>query len=392
MQLPFPLVETPDPFTIERGRKLFAGQSDFVKGVVAMSGLPPADRMRSVVVSLPFDGLEQSKRYTVLQLAQDGTLSPPGAVFEMGRAFDGPIRLTPDGRFGVAAQVRVGFEEDNSLGVFEVDARGSVTVVEAMFDSSFFPHSFTMSADGETLWVLDQAFPEAGGGIYEVSLGCDGTLSEVGLAVAGRLISTLDFTSDGRVLVGAHRFDGAPAEAEAFVFDWRNPAAPLGAADLFGHEDAVIQAAVVTPDDAMFVLADTSTFAPAPNRVGFGRVEDGTIIAEGTIDIFNPYEMVASPFGDVLLVASGEQNAIYILDYDPLADPAITLRGELEYVGAPPQLPGKATMVQRGTLEGLVIWAENTGIRRIQFGGDGVVTDLGLHDIGEITGAIGVQP
>ncbi|MBL4686437.1 MAG: beta-propeller fold lactonase family protein [Nannocystaceae bacterium] len=344
------------------------------------------------MVSLPFDGLEQSKRYTVLQLAQDGTLSPPGAVFEMGRAFDGPIRLTPDGRFGVAAQVRVGFEEDNSLGVFEVDARGSVTVVEAMFDSSFFPHSFTMSADGETLWVLDQAFPEAGGGIYEVSLGCDGTLSEVGLAVAGRLISTLDFTSDGRVLVGAHRFDGAPAEAEAFVFDWRNPAAPLGAADLFGHEDAVIQAAVVTPDDAMFVLADTSTFAPAPNRVGFGRVEDGTIIAEGTIDIFNPYEMVASPFGDVLLVASGEQNAIYILDYDPLADPAITLRGELEYVGAPPQLPGKATRVQRGTLEGLVIWAENTGIRRIQFGGDGVVTDLGLHDIGEITGAIGVQP
>jgi GTP-binding protein len=45
MQLPFPLVETPDPFSIERGRKLFAGQSEFVKGVVAMSGLPPADRM-----------------------------------------------------------------------------------------------------------------------------------------------------------------------------------------------------------------------------------------------------------------------------------------------------------------------------------------------------------
>ena len=44
-QLPFPEVETPDPATIERGRKLFAGQSEFVKGVVAMSGLPPADRI-----------------------------------------------------------------------------------------------------------------------------------------------------------------------------------------------------------------------------------------------------------------------------------------------------------------------------------------------------------
>ncbi len=45
MQLPFPLVEDPDKDALERGRKLFAGETDFVKGVVAMSGLPPADRM-----------------------------------------------------------------------------------------------------------------------------------------------------------------------------------------------------------------------------------------------------------------------------------------------------------------------------------------------------------
>ncbi len=43
--LPFPLAETPDEITAERGRKLFAGESVFVKGVVAMSGLPPADRL-----------------------------------------------------------------------------------------------------------------------------------------------------------------------------------------------------------------------------------------------------------------------------------------------------------------------------------------------------------
>ena len=44
-QLPFPIAETPDPHTEERGRLLFAGETDFVKGVVAMSGLPPADRI-----------------------------------------------------------------------------------------------------------------------------------------------------------------------------------------------------------------------------------------------------------------------------------------------------------------------------------------------------------
>lgn len=43
--LPFPLAEAPDDAALERGRKMFAGQSEFVKGVVAMSGLPPADRL-----------------------------------------------------------------------------------------------------------------------------------------------------------------------------------------------------------------------------------------------------------------------------------------------------------------------------------------------------------
>jgi GTP-binding protein len=45
MQLPFPLVEEPDFASLEKGRLLFAGETEFLKGVVAMSGLPPADRM-----------------------------------------------------------------------------------------------------------------------------------------------------------------------------------------------------------------------------------------------------------------------------------------------------------------------------------------------------------
>ena len=44
MALPFPISPEPDEQSIELGRKLFAGQSDFAKGVVAMTGLPPADR------------------------------------------------------------------------------------------------------------------------------------------------------------------------------------------------------------------------------------------------------------------------------------------------------------------------------------------------------------
>ncbi|MFN6951377.1 MAG: ribosome biogenesis GTP-binding protein YihA/YsxC [Albidovulum sp.] len=43
--LPFPLAETPGTEAAERGRRLFAGPVDFVKGVVRMDGLPPADRI-----------------------------------------------------------------------------------------------------------------------------------------------------------------------------------------------------------------------------------------------------------------------------------------------------------------------------------------------------------
>ena len=42
--LTFTLADAPDDTARETGRLLFAGPVDFVKGVVAMSGLPPGDR------------------------------------------------------------------------------------------------------------------------------------------------------------------------------------------------------------------------------------------------------------------------------------------------------------------------------------------------------------
>lgn len=45
MQLAFPVAEEPEASAAEKGRLLFAGETAFVKGVVAMSGLPDPDRM-----------------------------------------------------------------------------------------------------------------------------------------------------------------------------------------------------------------------------------------------------------------------------------------------------------------------------------------------------------
>ena len=45
MQMQFNITEEPEALSKEKGRLLFAGETDFVKGVVAMDGLPEADRM-----------------------------------------------------------------------------------------------------------------------------------------------------------------------------------------------------------------------------------------------------------------------------------------------------------------------------------------------------------
>ncbi len=45
MMLPFPIAHPDSTAAVERGRKLFAGPVDFLKGVVAMDGLPPGDRI-----------------------------------------------------------------------------------------------------------------------------------------------------------------------------------------------------------------------------------------------------------------------------------------------------------------------------------------------------------
>ncbi|MGB0496970.1 MAG: ribosome biogenesis GTP-binding protein YihA/YsxC [Rubricella sp.] len=44
-ELTFPIAERPDAAVLETGRLLFAGPCDFLKGVVSMGGLPPADRI-----------------------------------------------------------------------------------------------------------------------------------------------------------------------------------------------------------------------------------------------------------------------------------------------------------------------------------------------------------
>ena len=86
---------------------------------------------------------------------------------------------------------------------------------------------------------------------------------------------------------------------------------------------------------------------------------------------------MASPYNDAALVSGGFDDALFLFGYDPAAQPALSARGELAYNGTAPELPFAAALIDRGELTGLVLVAENQGIRRLRFAPGGTVVDLG---------------
>jgi hypothetical protein len=66
------------------------------------------------------------------------------------------------------------------------------------------------------------------------------------------------------------------------------------------------------------------------------------------------------------------------------------------YEGSPPELPGKAVLIERGDLTGLVLVSEVSGVRPFRFQSNGSVVDLGRFHLGDglenMVGSIGVQP
>lgn len=89
MILPFPIAEAPDELMTERGRKLFAGQTEFLKGVVAMDGLPDADR-----IEVCFAGRSNVGKSSLINALTNHTIArasnTPGRTQEINFFTQGP--------------------------------------------------------------------------------------------------------------------------------------------------------------------------------------------------------------------------------------------------------------------------------------------------------------
>jgi hypothetical protein len=373
-------------------------------GAVSCPRTPAAaDRVRKVVVSHPYDSSAgQANVWELLDLSTSGTLTQPGVTFSMGRGMSGEVAFTPDGVVGIAVQ------DDGSLGVFRIEQSGTPTVVHAAFNGAFYADSVVMDPDGTGAWVLDGEWRNIGGGIYRVEIGCDGTLTETGLVAAAKLPSGLVLLDDGRAVVSAYDLLGSTAgtgQNDVHLLGSMKPPTLAASASAFptsdgGVDEQIVSAATVTSDGKYALFADDSAYRDyGGTRLAAVEIQSAALRPAQVFDFEDPVALVASPFGHPVLGVNGGisgSGALMIIDYDAQSATPFSVRGELPHTGTGAQLPGAAVMVRRGTLEGLVLVAELSGVRQVAFHSDFTVVDLGVFDFGDgytaMVGAVGVQP
>jgi len=358
--------------------------------------------VRKVVVSHPFDasGGDSDTRYEIFDLSESGTLSATGVEVNMGHTHSGVMAFTPDGKVGIIAQDMEAPPHDvASLGVLGFDANGNATVVQDHFTADFFPGQVVMDPSGQRAYVLDGNWRNNGGGVYSVRIGCDGTLVSEGMVFASKLASRMVWLPGEPLgaLLAAHDAFDSPQDLDAHLLGWDKPAWIAGT-DAFPDDNAIISALAVMPDGQYALIGDNSEFSGVDNRVGILHVSGNALSSLAPLTPINdPFAIVASPYDNAALVASGYDNALILLSYNPSnALAPFAKAAAISYQGADPQLPGDAAVIDRGSLKGLVLVTEVSGIRTLTFQANGTIVDHGLWPVSggseSIVGMIGLQP
>jgi len=368
------------------------GNAGGAGGTSSCHSTPRADNAaRAVVVSHPYDANSGgASSFELLSLSPTGALTTTGTRFDMGRAVEGVVAFTPDAAVGLLAQ------EDGTLGVFAIDDGGTVSVVHASFDGSFYAGSVVMGPNGNYAYVLDVNFPNNGGGIYRVAIACDGMLTDEGMVTTTKLARRMVPLDDGQYLLAADEMLSSAAGADAHLITLE-PTAITSSVDSFG-DDAIVGSLAVTRDGRFGLIGDNSGFSVDPNSVAVVAISpSGLTSAQRLSPLNDPVSIVTSPFNDRAIVTSAFGDAIFELAYDPQnANAPFTLVGEVAYTSAPPQIPVDAVMITRGDLDGLVLVSEVSTVRQLQFRDGMPVAEVGSLDFGSgtenIVGAIGVQP
>lgn len=353
-----------------------------------------ADRTRRIVVSHPF-GANRKKvgLYEVMTLSPDGQITRDKTTFNMGVSVFGNILFTPDGLIGMVPQ------DGGTIGVFRFNKDGKVEVVHKEFKGKFYATKLVMGPQGRKVYVLNGNWRNNGGGVYVVNIGCDGTLTDEGLLFPAKLPLGMVFVPNDPSLTVLAAKDALTSQEgpNTHLIRLSSPPKLFSSVDAFGDKDAVISAEGITVDGKFALFGDNSAFTNNPNRVAIVAIQGEQLKKEKVVTpIKDPSGIVASPYNNVVLLLSGEGNALYRLPYNPNSQPAFGTHSPIQYNGRRPQLPTAAQLMLQGKLKDRVFIAENKGIRQVLFEKDGTIKDLGIFDTGEgfvnVVGTLGVQP
>ncbi len=355
------------------------------------SSAPP----RIVVVSRTYrEGGARADYWDLLELTVEGEVKVVGPPFEMGRASSGRVVFVAGG-VGAAAL------DEGGLGVFRISADGKPHVLRDGYKPDFYAGSVAPALDGKTIWVIDSEWENLGGGIHGVTVDAQDKLGYLGRLLAAKLPYALARVPGPyeRVLLAAKEMEGSGAGVEAMLLDWTDQPRLLSATDAFGDDEAIMTDVAMTRDGQYALICDNNAFSGLPNRVAVVELQDDKLRPVQVLQpIPDPVGIVSSPRGDLFLVASGFENALFQIAYRPEnpTEPFVLL-GELTYNGGKPQLPGAPVSVQGGPHEGMVLVPEVQGIRVLRFDEAGGVEDLGARaaerqGFWKNLGSVGVLP
>lgn len=168
----------------------------------------------------------------------------------------------------------------------------------------------------------------------------------------------------------------------------------LAGSEIFGDDDALVSAATLAGEYVL--VGDNSLFSGVPNRVGVAAVGLEAAAASGVLSpVEDPFALWAPPDGSKVLVSSGFGDELLWLE--ATGDPAepFANRGVVRTSGTSVALPGTIVGMRRGSLKGLAVVSENTGLRLVDLSG-AEPEDRGFTSFGsgldQIPGALGVAP
>ena len=185
MNAAFPLAEETDPERLERGRKLFAGEWNFLKGVVAMDQLPPADRLEVCFAGRSNVGKSSLINALTGRKALARTSNTPGRTQEIN-FFDlaaGRMYLVDLPGYGFAEAPRPVVEKWQALLRAYLAGRPTLRRVFLLIDAR---HGIK-AVDGEIIELLNRSAVTFEVVLTKVDKLEPGVLTQVAAAVADRL-------------------------------------------------------------------------------------------------------------------------------------------------------------------------------------------------------------